>query len=72
MPSTFPSGSLCERTQYLVKTRPANVTYRDLARLAEVKPRWIESFVQGKVPDPSCPRVERLYKALTGKTVFGE
>lgn len=70
MTNTFPSGSLCARTQQLVIDRPRHVTYEDLANKAKVTRRWVEAFATGKVRDPSCPKVERLYVVLTGKPIF--
>jgi hypothetical protein len=70
MQTTILSACLCERTQQLVKTRPANVSYDDLSRSAKVSKRWIEAFANDRIPDPSCRRVERLYEVLTGRKVF--
>lgn len=61
------SSKLLDKTLDLVRNRPRDMSYEDLAALAEVNAHWLKKFAAGKFEDPSVCTVEAVYVALSGK-----
>lgn len=67
MPELKQATSLYDRTLHLIKTRPANLTFDEIARDTDIKASWLRCFARGKIGDPSVNRIQTLYEYLSNK-----
>ena len=62
------AGTLLARTrELLLASTESHIT---LAQRARVPYFWLKSMVRGDAADPGVNRVQRLYEALSGKTLL--
>lgn len=67
------SSLLLERTQYLVRNRPATLSLDDIARETKLSRAWLKHFVAGNIAGPDVCKVECLYVYLAKKPLnFGD
>lgn len=72
----MPSGSLYEKTLYLVQNRPVTMTYAKLADLCAgsadggVTIGWLRQFATGRASCPHVDRVQSVYEILSGSKLF--
>lgn len=64
---TMASSKLLDKTLDLVRNRPRDMSYDDLAAASKVNPHWLKKLASGKIEHPSVCHVEAVYVALTGK-----
>lgn len=60
-------SKLCLKTQEYLKTRPRQMRFKDVSEATGIPEAWLKMFGAGKIKEPSCPRVEKVYEFLTGK-----
>jgi hypothetical protein len=61
---------LVEVTLELVRNRPVWMTYYKLGELTGVSSRWLVDFATGRIKEPSCQRVQRIYECLADKALI--
>lgn len=54
-------------TKKLLKERPRTIRYVDIESETGIPKGWLKSLARGATKDPSCARIETLYKFLSGK-----
>lgn len=60
------SQNLMNKTIELLKTRPRQLTYADVAKGASVTESWLKWFISDKCEAPDVNKVERVYNYLNG------
>lgn len=60
-------SKLCLKTLHYLKTRPREMTLKQVSEATQVPLSWIKMFSYTRVEHPSAPRVEKLYEYLSGK-----
>ncbi len=60
---------LVEETIRLLESRPYTLTLRAISEKTEIPQGWLKRLQQKKMIEPSCPRIERLYEFLAGKSL---
>lgn len=61
------SRQLLDKTLDLVRNRPREVSYEQIAAEAEVSISWLKKFVSGEIKEPSVCSVEAVYVFLAKK-----
>ena len=59
-------SKLTEEVIRLLKSRAYGITCRQISEETQIPHGWIRRLQQGKIAEPSCPRVEKLYEYLSG------
>jgi predicted transcriptional regulator len=63
------SSKLLDKTLDLVRTRPRDVTYDQIATETEVSVSWLKKLVNGEIEHPSVCYVEAVYVYLNKKSL---
>lgn len=62
-------SKLVERVIELLHNRNYKVTIRQISEKTSIPEGWIKQLQRGKINEPSCPRIEKLYEYLTGTEI---
>lgn len=63
-------SKLVAETLKLLRSRPREVTLRDIAHTTGIPESWLKMFSSGRIEEPAASRIETLYEHLSGKKIL--